>query len=110
VLVAGVQASVDARMQESAILRALGASRGLILGGLFIEFAALGLFAGVLAVAGAELSVFALQAAVMDMQYSPSPWMWPLGIAIGMVLIACLGVYSCRKVVSSPPLVLLREL
>jgi putative ABC transport system permease protein len=36
--------------------------------------------------------------------------MWPLGIAIGMVLIACLGVYSCRKVVSSPPLVLLREL
>lgn len=110
VLVAGVQASVDARMQESAILRALGASRGLILGGLFIEFAALGLFAGVLAVAGAELSVFALQAGVMDMNYAPSPWMWPLGIVTGMVLIACLGVYSCRKVVSSPPLVLLREL
>jgi len=110
VLVAGVQASVDARMQESAILRALGATRGLILGGLFIEFAALGLFAGLLAVAGAELSVFALQEALMEMHYRPSPWMWPLGIGMGVILIACLGVFSCRRVVSSPPLVLLREL
>ncbi len=110
VLVAGVQASVDARMHESAILRALGARRGLLLGGLFIEFAALGLFAGLLASVAAEASVYVLQVYVMEMTYSPSPWVWPLGIAAGMTLIASLGVYSCRRVVSSPPLAVLREL
>ena len=110
VLIAGVQASVDARMQESAILRALGARRGLILGGLLIEFAALGLFAGLLAVVAAEFSVYILQEWVMDMRYAPSPWVWPLGLAFGMSLIASLGVYSCRSVVSSPPVALLREL
>ncbi len=110
VLVAGVQASVDARMHESAILRALGARRNLILGGLLIEFAALGLFAGLLATVAAEISVYILQVWVMDMSYSPSPWVWPLGVGVGMVLIASLGVYSCRRVVSSPPVALLREL
>jgi putative ABC transport system permease protein len=110
VLVAGVQASVDARMHESAILRALGARRGLVLGGLFIEFATMGLFAGILATVAAEASVFMLQEWVMDMRYSPSPWVWPLGIGAGIVLIGGLGVFSCRRVVSSPPVALLREL
>ena len=110
VLVAGVQASVDARMHESSILRALGARRRLVLGGLWIEFAALGVFAGVLATVGAELSVYILQAQVMGMDYAPSPWVWPVGIGGGALLIAGLGVFSCRKVVSSPPLAVLREL
>lgn len=110
VLVAGVQASVDARMHESSILRALGASRRLILGGLWIEFAALGLFAGLLAVIAAEMSVAILQFWVMDMRYVPSPWLWPLGIAGGILLIAGLGVWSCRRVVSHPPVAVLREL
>jgi putative ABC transport system permease protein len=110
VLVAGVQASVDARMQESAILRALGASRRLLLGGLLIEFATLGLFAGLLAIAAAELSVFILQTQAMEMTYTATPWMWPLGILCGSLLIGSLGVYSCRKVVSTAPLAVLRDL
>jgi len=110
VLVAGVQASVDARIHESAILRALGAPRRLLLGGLLIEFVALGVFAGVLAALGAELSVYLLKTRVMDMQYTPTPWLWPLGILSGALLIGSLGVYSCRKVVSTPPIAVLREL
>ena len=43
VLIAGVQASVDARMQESAILRAVGAKRSLILGGLLSMYQVPGL-------------------------------------------------------------------
>ncbi len=110
VLVAGVQASVDARVQESALLRALGARGGLVLGGLLIEFAALGLCAGLLAVAGAELAVGILQEWAMGMHYSPSPRIWPLGLAAGVLLIGGLGVWSCRRVVTTPPLVVLREL
>jgi putative ABC transport system permease protein len=110
VLVAGVQASVDARMHESAILRALGAPRRLILGGLLIEFATLGLFAGLLATVAAELSVYILQSKVMDMSYAPTPWIWPVGILSGALIIGSLGVFSCRKVVSTPPVTVLREL
>lgn len=110
VLVAGVQASVDTRMHESAILRALGAPRRLILGGLLIEFAALGLFAGVLATMAAELSVYMLQTQAMEMVYSPSPWVWPVGLLSGAVVIGFLGVFSCRKVVATAPVSVLREL
>jgi len=110
VLVAGVQSSVDARLQEGAILRAVGASRKLLLGGLLIEFTAMGLFAGLLATGAAELSVYILQTKVMDMTYTPTPWLWPVGIVTGSLLIGSLGVYSCRRVVSTPPAAVLREL
>ncbi|MEZ5573357.1 MAG: FtsX-like permease family protein [Halioglobus sp.] len=110
VLVAGVQASVDARIHESAILRALGARRNLILGGLLIEFATMGLFAGLLASVAAEFSVYILQTRVMDMHYTPTPWIWPLGILLGALVIGGLGVFSCRRVVSTAPVMVLREL
>ena len=110
VLVAGVQASVDARMHESAILRALGAPRRLILGSLLIEFATLGLFAGLLAAAAAELSVYILQTLVMDMRYTPTLWIWPLGVLSGALVVGSLGVFNCRKVVSVAPVTVLREL
>ncbi|MEQ8515625.1 MAG: FtsX-like permease family protein, partial [Chromatocurvus sp.] len=109
VLVAGVQASVDSRRRESALLRALGARRGLILGALAIEFASLGFFAGLLAVLGAELSAFALQVWVLELGYRPSPWLWPVGVGGAMLLIGALGVISCRSSVSTPPLQVLRE-
>ena len=110
VLVAGVRASVDARIRESAILRAIGAPRRLLLGGLLIEFATLGLFAGLLATAASELSVYLLQTRVMETTYAPTPWMWPIGITTGTLLIGSLGVYSCRKVVSTAPVAVLRDL
>ncbi len=109
VLVAGVQASVDSRLQESALLRSLGASRALVLGGLAIEFAALGLFAGVLATLGAELSAWILQTQVLEMSYRPTPWLWPAGVLGSAALIAGLGVAGCRRVVNTPPLAVLRE-
>lgn len=110
VLVAGVQASVDDRMRESAILRALGAGKRLILGGLAIEFATMGFFAGLLATLGAELSVYILQTLVLDLKYSMSPQLWPVGLISGVVIIGGLGVFSCRKVVYSSPIVLLRDI
>lgn len=110
VLIAGVQASVDARLQEAAILRTLGAGRGLLLGSLVIEFSTLGLFAGLLATMGAEISVAILQVMVLDMTYRPSPLLWFVGPAVGVVLIGALGVWNCRKVVSVPPLAVLRDL
>jgi putative ABC transport system permease protein len=109
VLIAGVQASVDSRRREGALLRALGARRGLLLGALAIEFASLGFFAGLLAVIGAELSTFVLQVFVMELSYQASPWLWPPSILGTAAVIGLLGVVSCRASVSVAPLQVLRE-
>lgn len=109
VLIAGVQASVDVRLHESALLRALGARRGVLLGALGIEFGTLGACAGLLAVVGAEIAAWALQTLALDLVYQPTVWLWPLGLLTGMVIIGGLGTFSCRRAVTVPPLVVLRD-
>ncbi len=106
---AGVQSSVDTRLRESALLRALGASRRLLLGSLWIEFSVLGFFAGCLAVVGAEAAAWALQTQALDLVYSPTLSLWPAGLTAGVLIIGCVGVFSCRSAVNTPPLVVLRD-
>ena len=70
----------------------------------------MGLFAGLLATFAAEVSVYILQTQVLELGYSITPWLWPVGVFSGMFGIGGLGVFSCRKVVSSPPVAVLRDL
>ena len=110
VLIASIQASHETRMKEHALVRALGGTRNLIAGALVGEFAVLGAFAGIVAVIGAEITVFALQTRVFELDYQIHPWLWIAGPAVGMALIASVGYLGTRKLVSSPPLLVLREL
>lgn len=110
VLFAAVNASMDSRMQEAALLRALGSRRQLILGTVAAEFASLGLFAGILAVVGAEILLFGLQTWVFDIPFQAHFELWILGPLAGSLLVAALGVYSCRQIVTVAPGVVLREL
>ncbi len=110
VMVASVQAGLDARFRESAILRALGAGRRLVLGSLIAEFALLGMFAGVLAAGGAETVAWLVQTRLMELPFRVHPQLWLLGPLAGALLAALLGVFTCRRVVDTPPVVVLREL
>lgn len=110
VLLASIQASMDERFQQHAVLRTLGASRKLVLGSLAVEFGALGLFAGALATFGTELTVYGLETQIFEIPYTAHPWLWVIGPLIGVVLIGAVGTFATRRVVNTPPITVLREL
>ncbi|MBT8145425.1 MAG: FtsX-like permease family protein, partial [Gammaproteobacteria bacterium] len=109
VLLSCVNATLDERFRENAILRTLGAGRKLILSSLTIEFATIGFVAGIIATVGAEGSLYYLQEFVFEQDFSLHYWVWIAGPLIGMVLIGLLGLNSTRKVVSVSPLNVLRR-
>ncbi len=109
VLAAAVAASLDERLHEGALLRALGASRRELRGAQLGEFAALGLAAGVLAAIGTELIAAALYTRVFDLGYRFQWPVWLAAPAAGAVLVAVAGMVGTRRVLRASPLAVLRE-
>ncbi len=109
VLIAAVTSSIDSRKQEAGLLRALGSPRKLILGSVWAEFSILGFLSGLIGVIGAEVLLWNLQYWVLDIPIKPHYLFWLLGPLLGAVIVGCLGAFSCRSVVTTPPAVVLRE-
>ena len=110
VLLAAVNSSMETRLQEAGLIRALGSSRKVILGSIWAEFSVLGFFAGVLAVISSEVFLLGLQKWLLDVPIEPHYRLWIIGIVLGTTAIGLLGLLSCRKVVTSPPAIVLRAI
>jgi putative ABC transport system permease protein len=109
VLFAALQSSLDERLYEGALLRALGASRRQLRAGHLAEFAALGLLAGLVAAIGTECLAWVLYSEVLHIDYS---FKWPVWIAaplLGALLVGAAGYHGTRAVVRRSPMLLLRE-
>jgi len=109
VLFAAVISSVDNRKKEAGLLRALGSSRQLILGSILVEFAILGFLAGLIAIIGAEVLLLGLQVWVLDTPIQPHYGYWLISPVSGSLLLILMGYFSCRRVVTTPPSIILRE-
>jgi putative ABC transport system permease protein len=109
VLIAAVQASREERRYESAILRTLGANRSTVLKGLLAEFAALGVLSGLLAAAGASIAGVYVARRVLQIPYTPDPWVWVYGLVGGGLLVCLAGWLATRSVVNQPPVLTLRS-
>lgn len=109
VLLACVNATLDERFRENAVLRALGAPRSLIMNSLMAEFAFIGLLAGIIATLGAEFSMYYLQTRVFGQSFVAHYWAWLAGPVAGTLVIGALGVMATRRVVRTSPLTVLRE-
>jgi putative ABC transport system permease protein len=109
VLIAAVQASRDERRYESAMLRTLGANRSTVLKGLLAEFVALGVLSGTLAAAGASIAGVYVAKRVLQIPYSPDPWVWFYGLVGGGLLVSLAGWLATRSVVNQPPVLTLRS-
>lgn len=110
VLIATIQSGMTERFRESSILRTLGAPGRLVLGSITVEFLLLGLIAGLLAAAGAETTSWVLQEQVFRMEWRPHPILWVAGPIISTSLVLTIGLWASRKVVSTPPVEVLRAL
>lgn len=109
VIAALVNLTMAERYRESALLRALGAGRRLIGGGILVEFAAVGALAGLVAVAGAELTVWALQKRAFDIPASLHPELWLLAPVAGALVIGLLGYGQSLRLVRTAPMAALRQ-
>jgi putative ABC transport system permease protein len=109
VLLAAVQSTRDERRYESAMLRTLGASRATVLQGIAAEFCALGFLAGILAAIGASVIGMVLARRLFSLEYHFDPLVWIVGLVCGTLLVGISGTLATRRVVTTPPVVSLRE-
>ncbi|MDE1462760.1 ABC transporter permease [Spartinivicinus poritis] len=109
VLYAAIKGTLADRIQEGGVMRALGASRQQIRQCQLIEFAALGGVAGLLAALGTELVCRLLYNITFDLSYQTNGWLWLSLPLLGSSIIASIGLWSSRRVITESPMVVLRE-
>lgn len=109
VLFAAVMGSIAVRKQQAGLLRALGGPRQLIIGSICTEFAILGFLAGLIAILGTEILLISLQTFVLKTPIQPHYLFWLVSPLSGALLVTGLGYLGCRRVVTTPPAIVLRE-
>ena len=102
VLLAAVQASRDERRYETAIMRVLGAGRGMLMRSAVSEFAAIGMLAGLLAASGAALGGYFL-ARELDLHYRFNVPIWLAGVIGTLVVVSASGYLATRPVLNQSP-------
>ena len=109
VLIGALSTSRYQRMRESALLKTLGARRGVVLKILTVEYAVLGSLA---TAAGLVLAIFAGWLMTwtvfevpfrLDLARIGAVWLWVTGVTL------VVGLIGSRGVISRPPLAVLRE-
>ncbi|WP_455209952.1 ABC transporter permease [Kaarinaea lacus] len=110
VLYAAIQATQDERLRENAILRAIGAKRKRLLQGLVTEFTILGALSGLLGAIFAVALGYVVSVHVLELEYLHNLWIWIVGPVGGAIGVGLSGTLGTRKVLSRPPLTVIREL
>ncbi|WP_286235583.1 ABC transporter permease [Thalassotalea sediminis] len=109
VLVAQVQASMEERERELAILRTLGAKGSLLRNSILFEFVALGAIAGFMASVGMEIGVFILQTQTFEMDPTFHFSYWLVGILSGAIFVGTIGMISCWRLLNLTSVTLIRR-
>lgn len=110
VMAAAIESSLDARLQEGALIRSLGGTRKKLLMIQVGEFVALGGLSGLVAAAGTELCNFWLNLYVFELPYQPAFWLWVALPVAGAVLIGLSGWLGVRRVIQQSPGIVLKEI
>ena len=110
VMAAVVSATLRDRQREGALLRTLGGRQRLLVRSTMVEFALLGLIAGVLGVLAGEAAVWALQQRMFEGEFQ---WHWAVILPVPLVssvVLAVFGRWQLSPVLNVSPMLLLRRL
>ena len=89
-------------------MRTLGASRRQVLSALLVEFAGVGLLAGLLAAALANALGFWMGQRLFDITLGLALWPWAVGLLAGPLLLGGVAWLAGRPLLSVPPMRVLR--
>jgi putative ABC transport system permease protein len=110
VMLAALQTTHNERSYESALLSSLGASRRQIIASLTAEFITLGLIAGAIAAISATVVELILAEYVLKIDIVINPWVWLAAPAICIFIVVVGGLAGTRKVLLTPPMLVLQKL
>jgi putative ABC transport system permease protein len=108
VLFAAIGSTLDERLHEGALLRALGARNRQLRSTIVAEFSIIGLLAGLLAALGTEVSIALLHLKTLALPASGHPLLWLFTPLAGAALTGVAGYLGTRRVLHHSPLAVLR--
>lgn len=109
VLYACIYATLDQRLFEGAILRALGASHYQLLTALIAEFVILGALAGLLAACVANGIGMALGHWLFSLDLHFNGELLLIGVVAGACMVGVMGTFATRAILQQSPLLTMRE-
>lgn len=109
VMAAALAATRYRRLYESVILKALGATRGLIARAFAMEYVLLGAVAGLIGLALGSALSWALVQVVFELPWGMQPWVLGIGLLLTMLLTLIVGFASTYRILGQPPLAVLRH-
>lgn len=97
------------RLYESVVLKALGATRGLIARSFAAEYALLGAAAGLIGILLASALSWAILTYILDMSWTLQPSVLAAGLALTILLTLTVGFLSTFRILGQRPLTVLRH-
>ncbi len=109
VMAAALAATRYRRLYESVILKALGATRGLIARSFATEYALLGAIAGVIGIALASALSWAVLYFILELPWSFQPGVLTVGFLLTVALNLTVGFLATFRILGQRPLAVLRQ-
>lgn len=108
ILIGSIAMTKFQRIYESAVLKTLGATRNMILYILMLEYAFLGMIAGVVGSLAAMALSYAITVHVFELDWQLAPALYLIGVAATILLVTLVGALSSLDVLNRKPLAVLR--
>ena len=109
VLSSSISATRLQRIRETVIYKTLGATRPMLLQGFAVEFAMVGMIAGIIGVTLSTLVGWITVHFILEMKWHFSAWGFFWGIFLTMVLTLLTGIFSSYRILGQKPLPILME-
>ena len=109
VMTAAVSSTRYRRLYESAILKAIGGTRRIVVQSFAVEFALIGGLAGLIGVGLASALSWAILHFFLDLSWTVQPMVLGRGVLATVGLAVAVGFLSTFKILGEPPLAVLRQ-